>query len=136
MRQGQTQGQSVGEAVRDWVIAHGYVDLGLQVVMLALFLLITLAALSGAVYWLWWLVRLLRIRNIGKFTRKEIPGLRKGKVAGQEFEFGDVVRAETETLRLASQTIEELSFRLGSTETALKKLEEAFARFEDVSGRA
>lgn len=79
---------------------------------------------------------MLRPSNIGRFTRKEIPGLRKGKVVGQGFEFGEVAKAETEALRLASQTIEELSFRLGSTEAALKKLEGAFERFEDVSGRA
>lgn len=60
----------------------------------------------------------------------------KGKVAGQEFEFGEVARAESEALRLMSHTIEELNFRLASTETALKKLEGAFERFEDVSGRA
>jgi hypothetical protein len=57
-------------------------------------------------------------------------------VAGQEFEFGEVARAERETLRLASETIEELSLRVASTEESLKKLEGAFERFEDVSGRA
>jgi hypothetical protein len=136
MSQAEVQGQSVGEAVRDWVVSHGWVDAGLQVVAMALFLLLTLMAISGCFYWLWWLVRLLRPTNIGTFIKKEIPGLRKGKVAGQEFEFGELARAESETLRLASQTIEELSFRLGSTEAALKKLEGAFERFEDVSGRA
>jgi hypothetical protein len=136
MSQAEQQGQSVGEAVRDWVVSHGWVDFGLQVVTLALFLLLTLVAVSGSFYWLWWLVRLLRPSNIGKFVDKEIPGLRKGKVAGQEFEFGEVARVESEHLRLARQTIEELSFRLGSTEAALKKLEGAFERFEDVSGRA
>jgi hypothetical protein len=130
------QDRSVGETVRDWIVAHGYVDLGLQVVALALFLLLTLLFVSGACYWLWWLIRLARPSNVGKFIDKEIPGLRKGKVAGQEFEFGEVAKTESETLRLMGQTIEELNFRLGGAESAVKKLEGAFERFEDVSGRA
>jgi hypothetical protein len=130
------QDQSLSESVRDWVVARGYTDLGLQAVVLALFLLLVLGAVAGSLYWLWWIVRLSNSQNVQDFTAKPIPGLRKGKVAGQEFEFGEVAKAETEALRLMRHTIEELSFRLGTTETALKKLEGAFEHFEDVSGRA
>lgn len=130
------QEQSVGETVRDWVLAHGYVDLGLQVVVLALFLLVTLLALSGAFYWLWWLVRLCNARNVQDFTNKPIPGLRKGKAAGLELEFGEVARAEKDAIQAMGLTIEELSFRLVTAEATIKKLVQGFERFEDVSGRA
>jgi hypothetical protein len=56
---------------------------------------------------------LSRAANVATFTARDIPGLRKGKVAGQEFELAEVVRTEVE------------GFRVGG----------AFDRFEDVSGR-
>ena len=79
--------------MREWIVAHGYADLGLQVVALALFLLVTLFAISGAPYWLWWLIHLSRTDEMARFTAKEIPGLRRGRVGSQEFEFGDAAQS-------------------------------------------
>jgi hypothetical protein len=126
----------MGELARNWITAHTYVDLGLQAVVLAVCVLLTLLAISAAFYSLWWLLRLLRPANVARFTARDIPGIRKGKLAGQELEFGEVASAESEAIRAMGQTIEELSFRLAGAERALKDLEETFERFEDVSGRA
>jgi hypothetical protein len=130
------QEPSVTTTVRDWLAGHSYTDLALQVAATAFFLLVALASVAGSLYWLWWLVRLAKRENVQAFTHKPIPGLRKGKAAGMEFEFGEVARAESEALRLMGLTVEELSFRLAGAEAAVKKLEGVLERFEDVSGRA
>jgi hypothetical protein len=70
-----------------------------------------------------------------KFLETPIPGVLRGKVARQEFELA-VSRAETAVIGLADQTLEEMNYRLRSAEATLKKLEEAWERLEDVSGRA
>ena len=130
------QEPSIGETVRDWVVAHGYVDLGLQVVTLALSLLVTLFAVSGALYWLSWLVRLSNAQNVQDFTAKPIPGLRKGKVAGQEFEFGDLVHKEGLAIAATNETVANLDVRVVNAEEAVEKLARAWERFEDVRGKA
>jgi hypothetical protein len=85
----------MGELARNWITAHTYVDLGLQAVVLAVCVLLTLLAISAAFYSLWWLLRLLRPANVARFTARDIPGIRKGKLAGQELEFGEVASAES-----------------------------------------
>ena len=113
---------------RDWVAAHVYVDLALQVVILALCSLMALLGVAGTLYSLWWLVRLLRPANVAKFIKREIPGVRKGKVAGQEVEFAEVVSAEADAIRAMGHTIEEFSFRLGAAERTLEELAESIDR--------
>jgi hypothetical protein len=119
-----------------WVQEHGYVDLGLQIAALAFLLLLLLIAVSGCVYWGLFLARLFNAANVQDFISKPIPGLRRGKVAGQEFELTEVARAESEAIRIANQTVEELNYRLEGLEEVVRKLAERFERFEDVSGRA
>ena len=111
-------------------------DCALQIAVVAVLALATLVAVSGILYWLLWLLRLSRPANWKGFIAKPIPGLRRGKVAGQEFEMADVVKAESETLKLQAAVIEDLNFRLDDLEVATRNLADIVERFEDVSGRA
>lgn len=130
------QEPSWAELVRGWIEQHGYVDLALQGTALAFFLLVFLATIAGCLYWGLFLVRLSNAENVQDFTRKPIPGLRRGKLAGQEFELTEMARAESDAIRLTSETVEELDRRLEVLENAIKQLSERFEHFEDVSGRA
>ena len=123
------------ETIELWFAQHGVLGFLLMVAVGAGLILLTLMAASGCVYWALFVRRLCRKENRNKFVEAPIPGLLRGKLAGQEFELA-AARAETEAIQFARRTLEELSFRLENAEATLQKLENAWERLEDVGGRA
>lgn len=77
---------SAAELFFTWVQLHPVVAFLLQAFVIGALALLALASLAGAFYWGLWLVRLLTAANRKRFIETPIPGLRRGKLAGQEFE--------------------------------------------------
>lgn len=132
-----THGYVVHALVEAWITQHPYVDSALQIAIIILLTLAGLVGVSGIVYWILWLGRMLNPWNLASFVRAPIPRLRRGKVAGQEFEIdvARIIHIEREAAASVDIAGEELRVRLDALEGALRKLEarlNATAKKEDV----
>ncbi len=111
---------SLSELACAWIAEHQTVDFALQVTAVAVLALMTFAALLGSVYCMWWLRRLINRENRTKFIVAPVPVLRRGRVAGQEFELAEIVQAEAEGAIVSHEAIAELDRRVNAIEAALR----------------
>lgn len=114
--------------VSGWIEGHWLVDYAVQGALVSVLALIILGSVSGSIYWALWARRLCRRANINKFVVTPIPGLHRGKLAGQELEFAAAIRDTVDAEAGTAAAVDALNSRTLA-------LEEALMRMEDVSGR-
>jgi Tfp pilus assembly protein PilN len=107
-----------------------------QIAALTMTLALVLLCACLVVYFGLFLGRLTRRSNRQRFVATPIPGIHRGKIAGQEFELASQLREELPRFEQGTTAaLQALTERLATLEKSMQAVEYQVGRMEDVSGQ-
>jgi hypothetical protein len=125
----QLQQTSAAEIARAWVEAHPLVNYLLYLASLVVLCVVIVGGVCVIFYGAWFLLRLLKPKNVARFLKQGIPTRVRGTLAGAGLEIGEeVAQVLPEFERTATETLAQLEARISKVENQLNS-------WEDTEGR-
>jgi len=131
-----TQDPSVGNLIQAWIDAHKVVDALLQVAAGCVLIVVTLIAVAGCIYWVWFVCRLLNPKNLAIFLRNPIPALQRFTgPGGVGAELASTLREAVPEFDSGTQdALRVLNEKIQVLQKAVARTEDQMAQWEDVNG--